>query len=270
MLSPILIVVLFILNTAIAQERYAQTIPSTVRLLNEDYDFPLLGLGTAALGGDLTYNIVVSAIEQGIRMIDTAQAKEWYDEKEVGKALQYIHSENKLLKQSHIITVTKVHPRDFELNKMRNAVHLSLSNLKHTINTTITSLDIVLLHSPYCWQGHCTQEEERVTWQTGWRNLEILKKEGLIDHIGVSNFDVRLLGELLSFTDSKVSVIQVRYNILYVWLVYFPLTHSYMRIHILRIELDGPFSSRPRHPPASREEPYYIHRLLLIRYSLGH
>jgi hypothetical protein len=41
------------------------------------------------------------------------------------------------------------------------------------------TLDVVLLHSPRCWQGHCSKEQEAYTWQKGWLNLEKLYFEGI-------------------------------------------------------------------------------------------
>lgn len=35
-------------------------------------------------------------------------------------------------------------------------------------------LDVLLLHSPRCWAGHCTAAQEAVSWQQAWRNLERL------------------------------------------------------------------------------------------------
>ena len=69
-------------------------------------------------------------------------------------------------------------------------------------------IDVVILHSPYCWPGHCTPEEERVPWQTGWRNLEQAMTDGHVLSIGVSNFDVKQLSELLRLSNTKVAVIQ--------------------------------------------------------------
>ena len=43
----------------------------------------------------------------------------------------------------------------------------------------------------------------------GWKNLERIRHAGLVDFIGVSNFDINELKQLMAVTDSKVSVIQV-------------------------------------------------------------
>lgn len=147
---------------------------------------PWIGLGTAGLGGD-TYNAVRKSLELGIRLIDTAQAQEWYQESEVGRAL--VDSEL----AEDVYVVTKVHPRSYEENKMRNMVRRSAMSLR--INRPI---DAILLHAPFCWRGHCSAEEEKVSWAVGWQNLCMLKREGLITSVGVSNFH---LDQILSIDD---------------------------------------------------------------------
>ena len=51
--------------------------------LNNGIQMPLVGFGTFMLGGEICTNAVAAAIQNGYRMIDTAEA---YDnEKEVGE-----------------------------------------------------------------------------------------------------------------------------------------------------------------------------------------
>jgi diketogulonate reductase-like aldo/keto reductase len=148
----------------------------------------------------------------------------------VGEAVKAARSTNST-NVDDILIVTKVHPRSFSLEAMSAAILESRSNLlfpnlphafhahselSNDINPAVVaaepSLDVVLLHSPRCWSGHCTPEEEAVMWPTAWRNLETLKRAGHIKFIGVSNFDERELTELLQMADSRVAVIQVPNN----------------------------------------------------------
>lgn len=46
------------------------------------------------------------------------------------------------------------------------------------------------------------------TWQDSWRAMEQLQKEGKIRSLGVSNFDVVDLKELLNIAKAPVSVVQ--------------------------------------------------------------
>lgn len=168
---------------------------------------PALGFGTAGLQVDTT-RATLMALRSGCKMIDTAQAVEWYDEAAVGEAIKLYKSESN---NSHIYVVTKIHPRSFEERKMRDRLTQSRSNLFRGSDSSSDVLDAVLLHAPWCWRNHCTEEEERVHWRTGWYNLEQLQDEFMILKLGVSNFDIKLLKELtLSVANRKVAVIQVR------------------------------------------------------------
>jgi alcohol dehydrogenase (NADP+) len=138
-------------------------------------------------------------------LVDTAQAPEWYNERGVGKGIQRYRSQFLSPKNDSVIILTKIHPRSYEEKKMEASITESKKLLNGDENIPI---DIVLLHTPYCWSGHCSKEEESVSWQVGWRNLEYSMQAGNILSIGVSNFDIALLKELLNMADLKVSVIQ--------------------------------------------------------------
>jgi diketogulonate reductase-like aldo/keto reductase len=135
-------------------------------------------------------------------MIDTAQAQEWYDESLVGQALARTN-----VQLSSIVVVTKVHPRSFAEDKLVASIQDS-KKLLYPGHLNKQTLDVVLLHAPYCWRDHCSEEEESHDWKEAWFALEALKKSGDIAAIGVSNFDARLLRELLDIANVKVSVIQ--------------------------------------------------------------
>jgi len=188
--------------------------------------FASVGLGTAGLR-DNTEEIVRQAIETyGVRLIDTAQAEEWYREDAVGKGILsasnniasiYNRSTDNEIERIKITVVTKIHPRSFALEKMRSMLLISIRNLYDVFNTNSPDLPlirtelVVLLHSPRCWPGHCSEEEESISWHTGWRNLEILSREfsEQISYIGVSNFHFEELSELvLTVANEKVDVVQ--------------------------------------------------------------
>jgi len=140
-------------------------------------------------------------------MFDTAQAKEWYNELGVGtavKAWSKATTTTTTTTTSKSVIVTKIHPRDFEMKRMTKALESS----RRRLTNGTEPVDVVLLHAPVCWPGTCTPEEESVTWQTGWKNLEVLSRRGYCRFIGVSNFDVHLLEELFSFATVRVSFLQ--------------------------------------------------------------
>ncbi len=149
-----------------------------------------------------------------IKLIDSAEAEEWYDERAVGAAVNAFKRDNSG-EGLDVVVVTKIHPRSFREDKLRLAVQKSQQNLVPTIADSNSlpsqqplALDVVLLHSPRCWRGHCSAEEESHSWQSAWRTLEKVKREGLVTAIGVSNFEVSELREVLALADSKVAVVQ--------------------------------------------------------------
>ena len=69
-------------------------------------------------------------------------------------------------------------------------------------------LDVALLHAPFCWQGHCTPQQEAYSWLHAWKNLESLHNQGYVSAIGASNLSPHQLRELLKSANSRVSVLQ--------------------------------------------------------------
>ena len=54
--------------------------------LNSGYEMPLNGIGTYSLTGDTCYDAITSALNSGVRLIDTAYM--YSNEEEIGKAIQ--------------------------------------------------------------------------------------------------------------------------------------------------------------------------------------
>lgn len=167
----------------------------------ESVTLSTVGLGTAGLQ-QRTHEAVFSALQLGVRMIDSAQAPEWYNEVGVGSAIEsYVHQSAMNVKEE-IQIVTKVHPRSFALEQMDTMLTASRKNFRRDF------IDAVLLHSPWCWKGHCSPEEEAVSWTTGWHNLVNLQAKHNIKAIGVSNFHFEILHQLVVDMDQKVNIVQ--------------------------------------------------------------
>jgi diketogulonate reductase-like aldo/keto reductase len=73
--------------------------------LSSGWHMPRLGFGTAGLGSR-TEASVTAALAAGYRLLDTAQAGEWYREDSVGAAL---HKSG--VRREQVFVTTKVHPR---------------------------------------------------------------------------------------------------------------------------------------------------------------
>lgn len=163
---------------------------------------PLVGFGTAGLQSK-TYEAVLTALHLGVRMIDSAQAQEWYNEEGVGTAVAEYEDLSDLFGEDPVIIVTKVHPRSYG-----NIEAMDEKLAKSKANFLKDSLDVVLLHAPWCWPGHCTPQEEAAGWEAGWNNLVALRDKHNIRSIGVSNFHLELLQKLVVDMDQKVDIVQ--------------------------------------------------------------
>lgn len=137
-----------------------------------------IGLGGADLGYDPESEVAALryGVNHGINVIDTAES--YYGSEEVvGKALQQ-------LDRSRVFLVSKFLPEHATPDQERLSLLRSLKKLGTDY------LDLYLLH----WRADADLYQAVV-------GLEALKKEGLIRHWGVSNFDVADLEDLLKVPD---------------------------------------------------------------------
>lgn len=132
-----------------------------------------LGMGGVAISNDPDASIKAFryGLEHGVNIIDTAEMYKGSEEV-VGQAI-------KPLKRDKIFLVSKVLPSNATANKMKKSLHQSLSKMRTDY------LDLYLLH----WRDHVNLPEVVNT-------MESFKKEGLIRHWGVSNFDTSDMEDL--------------------------------------------------------------------------
>lgn len=165
-------------------------------VLNSGARMPRVGFGTAALG-DGTAEAVKWALEAGYRSIDSAQAREWYREDLVGRAI----AESGVPREDLFLT-SKLHPRHLGRETTTRQLDKSLRDLGTEY------LDLFLLHYPQCWGRLCDGVEPEGTWRDSWRAMEALVAAGKIRSIGVSNFDLAQLRELREFAVVQPAVVQ--------------------------------------------------------------
>jgi len=146
---------------------------------------------------DTAKKLIEKAVEMGINLFDTAMVYgNGLSEEFLGRALHEIG-----VKREEIVIATKI-PGDY-LNPwdIFRSVRRSLKRLQTNY------IDILQLHWPPCWHNFPTCKYMRA--------LERLVKLGLVNHIGVSNYPVRLIDEVrgcLSTID--IVSMQYRYNII--------------------------------------------------------
>lgn len=149
--------------------------------LNNGVTIPMLGLGTFQMSPDQAQKAVVSALESGYRLLDTANA--YLNEKAVGRGIR----ESSVTRQE-IFLSSKLWPTVYQ---DKTAVDKTLQRLG------TDHLDLLFLHQP---AGN---------FMAGYRQLEQAYRDGKIKAIGISNFHGKKLTQLLEQAKIKPQVIQV-------------------------------------------------------------
>jgi diketogulonate reductase-like aldo/keto reductase len=155
------------------------------RILADGNEIPLLGLGVWQVPkGPETENSVRWALELGYRHIDTAQA--YGNEESVGRALR-----DSGVPREDVFITTKFFParEDPESEAQRSLERLG-----------VDQVDLYIIHWP---QGG-------PTW--AWPGMERAHQRGYARSIGVSNFSLGELDELLAVAETRPVVNQVQFN----------------------------------------------------------
>ena len=235
------------------------TINSTV-VLNDGYTIPRLGLGVWQISSGQSCEAAVrAALDAGYRHIDTAAF--YGNEQSVGKAIRASGIARKEI---------------FVTTKLWNSAH---GNPAQALARSLEKLDmdyvdLYLIHYPV---------PERLR---SWRVLENLRTEGKTRSIGVSNFTMRHLSELLNQSRTVPAVNQIELHpYLYqrellefcaqkkiVIQAYSPLTHG-ERLNDARLLAIAKKYSQPAQPEGDSAAPQSSHKSpaqILIRWALQH
>ncbi len=160
---------------------------STVKL-NNGIKIPILGLGTYMATGDRGYQAIRHALKIGYRHIDTAAM--YNNEKEIGMALK-----DDDVSREDIFVTTKLWTTDHGYEKALEAFEESLERLG------LDYIDLYLIHWPVTGLR-----------MDSWRAIEQLYKDGKCKAIGVSNYTIRHLEELLKEAKIIPVVNQVEFH----------------------------------------------------------
>ena len=148
--------------------------------LNNGVKMPMAGIGTFLLTPDEAEASVLSALECGYRLIDTANA--YVNEKAVGRAMK-----RSGLPRKEIFLETKLWPSFYE---QEDAVEKTLKRLDTDY------IDLLLIHQP---AGN---------YIAGYKLMEKAYKEGKVRAIGLSNFNKEQIREILDICEVKPAVLQ--------------------------------------------------------------
>lgn len=158
--------------------------------LNSGTTLPSFGFGTWNLTGRDGVEATSEALRVGYRLLDTARI--YGNEAEVGEAIR-----NSLVPREEIFVTTKLWPNDFGYDNALRAFDDSLERLG------LEYIDLYLIHWPR------NDKEKR---QESWRALCELYKQGFAKSIGVSNYGVGHLEEVLATPAVVPAVNQIEFH----------------------------------------------------------
>lgn len=143
-------------------------------------EMPMAGIGTFLLTPDEAESSCLSALECGYRLIDTANA--YVNERAVGRAMK-----KSGLKREELFLETKLWPSFYE---QPDAVERTLDRLDTDY------IDLLLIHQP---AGN---------YKEGYRLMERAYKKGKVRAIGLSNFSMEQVREILGLCEVRPAVLQ--------------------------------------------------------------
>jgi diketogulonate reductase-like aldo/keto reductase len=155
------------------------------RSLADGHELPMLGLGVWQIpDGPECADAVLAAFAAGYRHVDTAQA--YGNERSVGRALR-----DSGVAREEVFITTKFQPRrkDAEAEAQRSLERLGVERV-----------DLYIIHWP----------RSGPTW--AWDGMQRARERGYARSIGVSNFSLGELDELLAVADTPPMVNQVQFS----------------------------------------------------------
>jgi len=157
---------------------------------------PPLGLGTMGLSGDPGRETVTTALELGYRHLDTAQIYE--NEAVVGDGLRAALDRG-IVERDEVLVATKVWVDDLHPDRFRDSVETSREKLG------VDTIDLLYLHRP---RGPYRPE-------TTLPLFDAVRDDGLVDHVGVSNFTTDQLVVARRHLDAPIVAHQTEYHPLF-------------------------------------------------------
>ncbi len=156
--------------------------------LNDGNTMPVIGLGTSQLKGTQAKEVVARALKIGYRLIDTAVM--YNNARQIGEAIK-----SSDVNRNELFIVTKLMP-----SQIPHGVTERLQD--HLKELQLEYVDLLLIHWP-------PMDGNRIDM---WQGLEGAQKQGLCRSIGVSNYDIEYLDEMLEEGTVRPAVNQIEFN----------------------------------------------------------
>lgn len=168
--------------------------------LSNKIKIPKVAFGTWQIPANKAKKAVLDALTVGYRHIDTALVYE--NEKEVGQGIR-----DSGIDRDEIFVTSKLPAETKSYDGAMKDFEETMSNLD------IDYLDLYLIHAPWPWAKIGSDHDKEN--QEVWRAMEDIYATGRVKAIGVSNFNVHDLQNILTTAKVKPMVDQIQYYIGY-------------------------------------------------------
>lgn len=175
-------------------------------MLNQTYELyngikiPKIGLGTWLIDNKDVYQVIKNAVKIGYKHIDTAQA--YGNEAGIGKALKEI-----TIPRNELFITTKIQAELKNHEDAKKSIDESLNKLG------LDYIDLFIIHCPQPWNEFRSEKRYFKENIQVWKALEEAYKAGKVKAIGVSNFLIDDLQNILDNCEIKPMVNQVEAHI---------------------------------------------------------
>ena len=155
--------------------------------MNDGHEIPALGFGVYLMTSAEVEEFLPKAIEAGYRHIDTANA--YFNEVAVGKAIR----ESGIPREEFFVT-TKLFPQSYPYEQCKTDIDATLERLG------LDYVDLLLFHQPYG------------DYVDGWPAMEEAVRAGKVRSIGLSNFPIHKIKQIMEVAEIKPAALQVELN----------------------------------------------------------
>lgn len=155
-----------------------------------------IGLGTWKSPPEEVTQAVITALEAGYRHIDAAAI--YQNEPALGKAFKTVFNKGDI-KREEVFVTSKLWNDSHRAQDVQPALEKTLRDLN------LDYLDLYLMHWPVAFKPGVTHAQgadeyaslNEIPLIETWKAMEALKEKGLVKHIGVSNFSIKKLEDLI-------------------------------------------------------------------------
>ena len=219
----------------------------TLNFSNKD-KMPGLGLGTWKSKPGEVKRAIKQAIELGYRHIDCAAI--YKNEAEIGEALSECLAEG-LVKREELWITSKLWNDGHRKEDVQPALEKTLSDLR------LEYLDLYLMHWPVAFKNGLDFPEDldgyvpltEVPLEETWEAMQELQSNGLVRHIGTSNFSAKKLQRLIDVGGQQPEMNQVE---LHPYLQQQKLI-DFCHAHGIHVTAYSPLGSMDRHESMKKE-----------------